>query len=367
MIAGSPSDLVAPAQAVIEQLLDEERPGWASDGALVRVARALSEGFTGEEPSRTPEATLDVAHAYLAYFAPRTLAAVASALAFADVPERIVDVGAGTGAAALVFAVAGAREILLVDHDPRALERARVLLEQLPSDKRPRRVQTLVVDLDAPSALPWEDAAIVSAFTLGELRPKGDEGDERALLDGLLTLAPSTPRLFLVDAGDRRRARRVQELRGLALERGWHVRAPCPHEGPCPALERRRDWCHLRAQRRLSERLARFAEAVGRDPHELSFSFVDLVREEVPREDRQVLVIGEPRREKGRARLPVCGPEGLRFLQALKRDREAHDALLALERGAVLQDPGWPRRGESAHVDDAPQLHEPAEDDRLRP
>lgn len=363
MNAGSPARLLAPAQAVIEQVLDEERPDWESDGALVRVARALSEGFTSETPSRTPAATVDVAHAYLAYFAPRTLAAVASALGDERAPERVVDVGAGTGAASLVFALAGAREILLVDHDPGALERARRLLERLPSPARPRRVETLVVDLDSPQPLPWSDAVLVSAFTLGELRVE----DETAIFDGLLALSSATPRLFLVDAGDRRRARRLQELRAVALERGWHVRAPCPHEDACPALERRRDWCHLRAERHLSERLARFAQAVGRDPLELAYAFVDLVREEVPRPERQVLVIGEPRREKGRARLPVCGPAGLRFLQALKRDREAHDALLALDRGAVLEDPGWERRADSAHVDDATPLRDLAEDVRLRP
>src|SRR5690606_20844791 len=49
-----------------------------------------------------------------------------------------------------------------------------------------------------------------------------------------------------------------------------------------------------------------------------------------------VRVIGEPRVEKGRVRLPVCGPAGLRFLQALKRERPLHDALAAVERGSVL-------------------------------
>src|SRR5690606_12993302 len=101
-------------------------------------------------PSATPAASDDVAHAYLAYFAPRTIAAVSSALADADVPARIVDVGAGTGAASLAFAAAGSEDILLTDHDPRALARARLLLERLPGR---RSVKTLVVDVNAPAAL----------------------------------------------------------------------------------------------------------------------------------------------------------------------------------------------------------------------
>lgn len=334
-------------------MLDEQRPGWPDDEGLIKIARSLSEGFTDERPTTTPAATADVAHAYLAYFAPRTLAAVSSALAFADVPERIVDVGAGTGAAALAFAAAGTSELLLVDRDARALERARDLLARLPEPLRPTSVKTSVVDASSSTTLSSGDLTVVSAFTLGELRPDAEASE---VLDLLLTLSPSAPRLFLVDAGDRRRARRVQGVRDAALERGWHVRAPCPHEGPCPALERRRDWCHLRAPRRLTSRLERFAEAVGRDPLALSYSFVDLVRHDVERDDEQVLVIGEARREKGRARLPVCGGGGLRFLQALKRDREAHDALLAIERGAVVRDAGWERRGDTARVDDAESL-----------
>ncbi len=369
--------MIAPAAAVIierslsalEHLLDEERPGWESDESLVRGARSLSEGFTGESPKATPAADDGVAHAYLAYFAPRTVAAVSSALAFAEVPERIVDVGAGTGAAALAFAAAGAQDLLLIDHDPRALERARALLARLPSAQRPGSVRALPLDVthqdaSVPAAESVDGATLVSAFTLGELRPDEEPDVVLALLSSLL---PATPRLFLLDAGDRRRARRLQGVREVALERGWHVRAPCPQEGPCPALERRRDWCHLRAPRRLTPRLERFAAAVGRDPLALSYSFVDLVRDPVPRDDQQVLVIGEARKEKGRVRLPVCGAGGLRFLQALKRDRAIHDALLRVERGAVMRDAGWERRADTARVEDANTLHEGGDDAKLPP
>lgn len=361
MKASSPAHVIEQSLRALERLLDEERSGWAEDAGLVRLARTISEGFTGERPTTTPAATADVAHAYLAYFAPRTIAAVAAALESSLVPERFVDVGAGTGAAALAFAAAGAREVLLVDRDPRALERARALLERLPE---PPRVKTLALDVESPSALPLQDVAVVSAFTLGEVRPDAS-ADE--LFDVLLTLAASAPRFFLVDAGDRRRARRLQELREVALARGFHVRGPCPHEDACPALERKKDWCHLRAPRRLTPRLESFAAAVGRDPLALSYSSLDLVRDVVAREERRLLVIGEPRKEKGRARLPVCGAGGLRFLQVKKRDREAHDLLLSKERGAVLHDDGFERRGDTGHVEDAAPLRDEPEDAKLPP
>ena len=52
-----------------------------------------------------------------------------------------------------------------------------------------------------------------------------------------------------------------------------------------------------------------------------------------------IVVVGEPRKEKGRVRLPVCGPDGLRFLQALNRDRVVKEALTGLDRGDRLPAP----------------------------
>ena len=45
--------------------------------------------------------------------------------------------------------------------------------------------------------------------------------------------------------------------------RAPYVFAPCLHARPCPLLERERDWCHDRIEKRLPEKLARFATLVG--------------------------------------------------------------------------------------------------------
>jgi ribosomal protein RSM22 (predicted rRNA methylase) len=308
----------------------------------------MSEGFTKDEAASTPSARDDVAYAYLAYFAPRTSAALAAVLIDATAPDRAVDLGSGTGAAALVLALAGTSELRLVDRDPLALELARRLLSRL---TRPPRVSTLAADLRQVGALAQDGATLVSAFTLGELWP--DEGE--GALAWLEALAAGAPRALLLDAGDRRRARGLQGLREQALAAGWHLRGPCPHADRCPAFERRRDWCHVLAPRLLSPRLERFALFVGRDPAHVAFTWLDLVRDAPPRPQEGVLVIGEPRKEKGRVRLPVCGPEGLRFLQALRRDREAYEDLLAAERGERLAPKDAEQRGNTAHLAEPPE------------
>lgn len=345
MAVDAPS-LVAAGLALLEGMLDDERPRWEEDPALVERARHLSLGFTEDKRALTPAAKDDVPYAYLAYFAPRTLAAVAACLETAPAPERIIDLGAGTGALSLAFALAGTRHVTLVDHDPLALEVAHRLLRRVPAAVRVEVRSTAV-----ETATPWpQDTTVASAFTLGELSTH-DDGEAHWRL--LLQAAPSAPRFFLVDAGDHRRARRLQELRRAALAAGWHVAAPCPHAEDCPALERSRDWCHQRTPRRLTPRLAHFAAATGRDPEEMAFSHLDLRRQPLDERHDGVLVLGEPRREKGRVRLPVCGDGGLRFVQALKRDRFAHDGLLSLERGTRLPGGEWrdvERRGDTAHL-----------------
>jgi hypothetical protein len=104
----------------------------------------------------------------------------------------------------------------------------------------------------------------------------------------------------------------------------------------------------------LPEKLARFARAVGRDDERMAASFLVVAPAEGAPRDPAVLVIGDPLVEKGRVRVPVCGPGGLRFVQALKRHRDAHDALATLPRGAML--PGSLAQGardHTAHVEEA--------------
>jgi hypothetical protein len=133
-------------------------------------------------------------------------------------------------------------------------------------------------------------------------------------------------------------------------------REACPHHDICPALVRDRDWCHEVIDRNLTEKFASFARLVGRDEERMStFALVVGAVGENVQHANELLVIGDAREEKGRVRLPVCGPRGLRFLQALKRKRAAHDALVDVKRGARLAMPG-DFEGDTAHLTEPPNV-----------
>lgn len=339
------------AMAILEAFLERERPGFANDKRLHEEARALSLAYTTSDEVRTFSNDAASTLAYLAHFGPRAIAAVSHALAFARVPAQCIDVGAGSGASALVLALAGARKLTLVDTSAPSLAMAKRLLTfasgRMASGIEVRTVAGAASAQGASKLADPQAELLLTAFAFGEL-----EGEPPEALAALANMAPHATTFVIVDAGDRLRARRLQSARDALVgatpmpepqqpahahaltARGLAVRAPCPHVEPCPALVRERDWCHGRIDKDLPEQLARFARAVGRDDERMSASF--LVLDDRPRDQAGIVVIGDAHKEKGRARLPVCGPGGLRFLQALKRDRPAHDALLQVSRGQRL-------------------------------
>jgi len=314
------------ALAHLEAFLAREAPGFEHRRDLADVARGASVAYT-----ETRAIDLDVAAdlAYLAHFGPRAVVAVARAVAAlpANRPvDHVVDLGAGSGASALAWAFAGARRMTLVERSGPALALAKRLLAGLDVTVDARAADVL-------QAPPVPGASHLSAaFVVGEL---ADDVDVAALCE---RVAPGAA-VVVVDAGDRPRARRLQHLRdGLVRRDDVVVFGPCPHRDPCPALVRERDWCHDRVDKGLPDRLAAFARLVGRDDLHMSLAWLCWGRGH-PGSTPGVVVIGEPRREKGRARVPVCGPVGLRFVQVLQRDKALFRRALALPRGTRLPTP----------------------------
>lgn len=342
------------ALAHLDAFLERAHPGFADDPGLHGEARALSEAYT---TGRTVSAHAAGSLAYLAHFGPRAVVSSWHALSATQVPQTALDVGAGSGAASLALLVAGARRVTLVEQSATALALAERLLAGLGEIRAvPQRIE---------DARPVDAEILLSAFTFGELHATPSETFAR-----IAGLAPRAQSVVLVDAGDRRRARRLQELRDTLVQEGRDILAPCPHRDRCPALMRARDWCHARHAKELPERLARFARAVGRDDVRMAASSLVVAgagsraaRDTAPTGPTsdaraRLLVIGEAHKEKGRARVPVCGPGGLRFLQALKRDRAAHDVLLDLEHGARLElEERRDRRDQTAHITSPDALH----------
>ncbi|MEW5853042.1 MAG: small ribosomal subunit Rsm22 family protein [Myxococcota bacterium] len=272
--------------------------------------------------------------AYVVGMAPRTLAAVLHELPPLPVGARVLDLGAGTGAGALACVLSGAAHVALVDHAPDALASAKELLGHAGlSDVTPYNFR-LDTWLNPLRRIQFD--LVLMAFSL--LEAAGDDVTRAtALLVKAERFVSEGGHILVVDSAQKSRARLINALREPLMEAGFHLWAPCPHSAACPALERERDFCHAARPWGLPDDVAQVGERAGLHRHRLAYSFLLVGRNPRPSAPPPVRVIGDVRREKGRARVAVCAEGPVRELVALQRDRATFEALQELPRGAGLR------------------------------
>lgn len=223
--------------------------------------------------------------------------------------DLVVDFGCGSGVAARAYAQRfGAGRVRLVDRSRTAAKFAegslRAAFPALPA------VAAADAGADAP------DVLLVS-HVLGEL----DAGGEQQLE----ALARRSRRVLWVEPGSKAIARRLSTLRGRLAD-AFAVQAPCPHQGPCPALASPADWCHFFAPPPAAVFTdgdwAHYSRALGIDLRALPYAFLALVR----RDAASDLPAPPPHRLLGRvdvgkhdASAQACTAAGLTTLRVPKR------------------------------------------------
>ncbi len=232
--------------------------------------------------------------AYLAYRAPATFAAAASA--FQQVaaqrpewqPRTLLDVGAGPGAAAWAAlevwpTLTG---LTLVEIEPAMIAAGREL-----------RPDATWVEGDIAAARGPADLVIVS-YVLGELADVAGAAStlwEQAA-DTIVFVEPGTPAGY----------RGVLAARGAVLEGGGRTVAPCPHDRPCPLPAD--DWCHF-AVRLPRSKLHRRAKDVELGYEDEKFSYAALSR--APTSKAAARIIRQPQLRSGHVNLVTCEPDGI--------------------------------------------------------
>jgi len=215
--------------------------------------------------------------AYLHYFLPwnlvRQVRLLGGLAAHLDLkPDAsIVDVGAGplTFALAMWLALPQLRtrrlDITAEDRTDAPMRVGRVLLRSLDSAGSWRVALSRPAGMggrQGSSGTPRRKADLLVAANVMNEIPRGAHrtaGNPGASLQALLRswerrLTPHG-RILVIEPGVRDACRMLTDLRGLALERGWRVVSPCPHQLECPQPGiGRRPWCH-------------FAFATGKVPH----------------------------------------------------------------------------------------------------
>jgi len=264
---------------------------------------------------------------YARDIAPRTGAALQKILAevFPQRTEfagtlRVLDLGAGTGAAgdAVREAFAGRIQLTSVDRVARGTAKGPVLTGDV----------TNIGQLSRHLLGGQQFDLIVVAHVLNELEPDRQSADRphrlARLVDGWCqALLAEEGTLILVEPALRETSRVLLGVRDLLLAAGTlRVVAPCLFAGPCPALARERDWCH---------------DAAGT----VDFSYLALRRagSAAPSADPTLFrIVSDPMPEKGRLRLFGCGVVGRHALVRLNRyQSDANRGLGDLGRGDLAR------------------------------
>ena len=281
----------------------EERAAAVGFAALKRAAQAMSCGY--REGCSTVLAGLapeERVAAYLATRMPGTYAASVEALReLQHLPiTSILDIGAGSGAAALAASrwFPQLDPITLIERDTALADAARDFLPRAEI----RRENFLRIAKFPPHDL------VIAAYSLGEAPPS--EIISRlwqAARVALIVIEPGTPRGFAL----------VREVRTSLLAGGAHMLAPCPAAGACPIVDP--DWCHFGARVERSALHRRLKEA-DLNYEDEKFSYVAVGRE--PAAPPSARIIRRPRHQPGLIVLETCTPAGIRTVRAAKRDRE---------------------------------------------
>ena len=289
----------------------EDRADAAGFAVVKRAAAALSAGYREGQAAR-PSVRLTSAERTVGYLVTRMPATYAAAHAVlselrerlggatsATMPDSVLDIGAGTGAASLAAreCFPEARTFTMVERDAGLAAAAR---EWLPG------ARLVMDDVTHMATLPRHDL-VIAAYALGELSAPVAAMLWQAARVALVVIEPGTPRGSSL----------IRRIREQLLAAGALMAAPCPCAMPCPLLEP--DWCHFAARVERS-RLHRRIKDAELNYEDEKFSYVALVREPVPLPGARI--IRRPRHHPGLVELAACTPTGLRSLRIAKRDRD---------------------------------------------
>lgn len=304
-----PPDLAGAVEAELSGL----------DGrALERDALELSAAYRdGARDGRPLLRTLGQRRAYLAVRLPATFAAAHAVLEEARArlsvsPRSALDLGAGPGTAAWAAALVWPEleRITLMERDPELSAAGRRLATAAQAAAL-RQAEWQAVELGGAPDLPAHDL-IVACFMLGEL----PERAARSLVEAALSAARVA--LVIIEPGTPAGFERVRAWRDLALARGSHLLAPCPHGGPCPMSGA--DWCHFaaRVERSALHRRVK-GGALGHEDEKYSY----LVLAPEAHAPAAARILRHPRLHGGHGELQLCTPGGLERRVVSRKHGEA--------------------------------------------
>jgi ribosomal protein RSM22 (predicted rRNA methylase) len=236
--------------------------------------------------------------AYGLFFFPQTYARMAFALAecitprrwlpAAGRPLRILDIGAGTGAA--TFAALFRLEHALgpfaahVDAVDASSEGLRALTDVFNATARARwphvGLTCRTADLRSPAAA--GDAGydlILASFVLNELMEGEPETEVAQWMDAAVSLLAPGGLLVITEPVSNETSTRLERLRDAVATAGQlDIIAPCLHRGPCPLLAAGEVWCHEVRTWTVPDTVAYLNRRLHRSVETVKYSLLALTR-----------------------------------------------------------------------------------------
>lgn len=265
--------------------------------ALAKCVQTLSDFFITKPEAPTPWHERWAQIAYLCYYLPVNAARLngliheAEARHFFDDLEQVIDFGAGLATASMTLQER--RQNLAFQLIERASEPQQLIEKYFPQFKAQEWLRTF-----SPSRLkPEKKTLALFSYSLTELSDLPD-------------WAYQCEALMLVEPATQQDGRRLLQLRQKLIDQGFHIWAPCTHEGPCPLLtQSKTDWCHDRIHFTAPQWFLNMEAHLPMKNKTLTASYI-LARKTALTTQKAARTVGDRLREKGKDRQMICrGPD----------------------------------------------------------
>ena len=300
-----------------------------------QAADEISKSFTSERSKRAKNYFNQPANraAYLLYFYLQTYVksdfCISRATELGFINNKTLDIGSGSGAAALAALNKDTKNLTIIDQNKKALLDASFLLKQY-SNKQ--IIKTLTVD-----ALKWKsdqryDQILMVNF-LNELEQDKQYKICTNLINNALTINGC---LIIIEPALRFITRNLMKLRNALLEHDLFIHAPCLHQDKCPMLTaNKRDWCHMYLKWNLPNTIKELDALTNRNHRYLKFSYLIISKTKPKKYKNKGLIVSSPLISKGKTELLTCCYNGkLTRLRELHRDTSK--CLNQLTRGDIV-------------------------------
>lgn len=326
-----------------ESALLQELGGRLHPQTWAKSVQKLSNHYVSEPDSISPWHQPWAREALLSYFHPlnqsraERVATKGDELGFFQDLTHFIDLGCGSAAASLGFLralensgrAARVESLELIDHSHDITMLAKRLVEK--SSARPKLVTSSHQSLEVFKAPMAAGTLLILSYVL-------TEAHSARALDLLLSRNPNLEAIAILEPSTSEDARRLQALRPLLLQHGFHLWAPCTHTKECPLLkDSDRDWCHDRLIPSLPSWWSELEAELPMKNKTVTVSYLLARRRPRPAHRQEVRVIGDRLDEKTKVRQMICRHDEREFLSWFPSRLKGLAETFHLERGDLFE------------------------------